>query len=169
MVVVNRRSTQNREVFPRSQGRLNRAEVVAALIVALPIVFSVPYHAPQAFQSLRANYRLDAAAAVALAPPVITARRNLPLAQRSLALIAPGETYSVVQRLQAPPRTAARRRERAELRYFESWLQYWLAPRIRVDPAAAEWLILLSATEEPPPTGALEVYRFGSDLVVRRA
>ena len=93
MVVVDRCSTQNRGVFPRSEGRLHRAEVVAALIVALPIVFSVAYHAPEAFQSFRANYDLDAAVAVAVAPPVITARRNLPLAQRSLALIAPGETY----------------------------------------------------------------------------
>ena len=148
--------------------RRHRAEAATILIVALPLVVSVPHNTPHWYQSLRAYYRLDASSAVAVAPPVITAERNLSLARRALASIAPDETYAVVLAHRRPRRTAAARRERARLTYLDSWFQYWLAPRIRVDPSDAQWLILLDAAERPPPRSALETYRIGKDLLVRR-
>ena len=146
--------------------RRHRAEAVTILIVALPILVSIPHNTPHWYQSLRAYYRLDDSAAEALAPPVITAERNLPLARQALESIARDETYVVVLANRAPSRTAAARRQRARLTYLESWLQYWLAPRIRVDLQEAHWQIVLDAEE--PPAAALEVYRIGGDLLVRR-
>lgn len=148
--------------------RRHRAEAATILVVALPVVLSVAHHAQPAYESLRANYRLDSPAAVALAPPVIAAQRNLPLARKALASMASDATYAVVPNFGAPRGTAAVRRERARLRYLDSWLQYWLAPRIRVDPPDAQWLILLDTAGKPPPPGALEVCRIGNDVLVRR-
>ncbi len=148
--------------------RRHRAEAATILLVALPVVLSVSHNASHALESVRANYRLDAESAVALAPPVVADHRNLPLAQQALASMAPDATYALVDRVRAPRRSAAARRERARLRYVDSWLQYWLAPRIRVDPAVAQWLILLDAAEKPSPADAAAVYRFGSDVLVRR-
>jgi len=148
--------------------RRHRAEAATILVVALPVVLSVAHNAQPAYQSLRANYRLDSSAAVALAPPVIATERNLPLARKALASMASDATYAVVPRFGAPRGTAAARRERARLRYLDSWLQYWLAPRIRVDPPDAEWLIMLDAAGKPPPRRALEIYEIGNDVLVRR-
>ena len=148
--------------------RRHRAEVATILLVAFPVVLSVSHNASHALESVRSNYRLDAETAVALAPPVVANHRNLPLAQQALASMAPDATYAVVDRVRAPRKSAAARRERAQLRYVDSWLQYWLAPRIRVAPPDAQWLILLDAAEKPPPADAAAVYRFGSDVLVRR-
>jgi hypothetical protein len=148
--------------------RRHRAEAATILIVALPVVLSVSANAPHWYESLRTNYRLSQSTALAIAPPVITTARNLPLAERALSAIAPDETYAVVPHYQSPPRTAAARRERARMTYLASWLQYWLAPRLQVDRTEADWLILLDATGEAPPPGALDVYEVGGDILVRR-
>jgi hypothetical protein len=148
--------------------RRNRAEAATLLVVALPVVLSVPPNAPHWYRSLRANYVLDYAAAVAVAPPLIQAERNLPLAQRALASIAPDGTYAVIPYRRYPRRSAAALRERAHTTYLVSWLQYWLAPRIQVDPPDAEWLILLDASGIPPPANASEVHRIGDDVLVRK-
>jgi hypothetical protein len=148
--------------------RKHRAEAATILVVAFPVVLSVAFNVTHAYHALRANYRLNASTAVLLAPPVVATHRNLPLAQQALASITPDGTYAVVPHFRARHRTAAARRERARLRYVDSWLQYWLAPRIRVDPPNAQWLILLDAAKRPPPPGAIEVYVFGDDVLVRR-
>ena len=148
--------------------RRHCAEAATILLVAFPVVLSVSHNAPHAYNAVRSNYRLDAETAVALAPPVVATQRNLPLARQALASIAPDATYAVVDQVRAPRRSAAARRERARLRYLDSWLQDWLAPRIRVDPSAAQWLILLGSADKPPPADAADVYRFGSDVLVRR-
>ena len=147
--------------------RRHRAEALTILIVAFPIVVSIPHNTPHWYQLLRAYYRLDASTAAEIAPPVIAAERNLPLARQALESIAMDETYAVILANRAPPRTAAARRQRAQLTYLESWLQYWLAPRIRVEAPDAHWQIVLGAEGKPPP-GALEVYRVGDDLLVRK-
>lgn len=148
--------------------RRHRAEAATILIVALPIVASIPHTAPSWYESLRTNYRLDPAVAVAIAPPVMARERNLALARQALTSIAADETYGVVPHLRRPRRSASARLERARLTYLESWLQYWLAPRIQVDPSDAAWLILLDAADLPPPAGPTAVYRFGNDFLVRR-
>lgn len=147
--------------------RPNHAEVATLLIVALPLVLSVPSNAPAWYRSLRANYRLDYETATAVAPPVVASGRNLELARQALVSIPPHGTYAVVPG-HSPRRGAAARRERARTTYLVSWLQYWLAPRIQVDPRDAEWLILLDAAGKPPPAGAREVRRIGDDVLVRR-
>ncbi len=148
--------------------RRQRGEAATILLVAFPIVLSVAHNATPAYQALRSNYRLDSSAALVRAPPVVANHRNLRLAQQALASMAPDATYAVIPQFRSAPRTAAARRERTRLRYVDSWLQYWLAPRIRVDPSDAQWLILLDAAEEPRPPGAVDVFRVGSDLLVRR-
>jgi hypothetical protein len=148
--------------------RHNRAEVATLLIVALPVLLSVPPNAPAWYRSLRASYRLDYATAIAVAPPVIRSGRNLALARQPLVSIPTHGTYAVVPVRRHPRRSAASRRDRARTTYLVSWLQYWLAPRIQVDPRDAEWLILLDAAGKPPPAGAREVRRIGDDVLVRR-
>jgi len=147
--------------------RRRPGEAATIVLVAFPIVLSVAHNATPAFQSLRSNYRLDSSAALVRAPPVVANHRNLPLAEQALASMAPDATYAVIPYFRSAPRTAAARRERARLQYVDSWLQYWLAPRIRVDPSDAQWLILLDAAEKPRSSGTAEVFRFGSDLLVR--
>ena len=148
--------------------RRNHAEVAALLVVALPIVLSIPPNTPSWYRSLRANYRLDHAAAIEVAPPLIRSTRNLALARQALASIPQNGTYAVVPGRLHPRRSAAARRERARTTYLVSWLQYWLAPRIQVDPEDAGWLILLDGAGKPPPAGAREVRRIGDDVLVRR-
>lgn len=148
--------------------RRHRAEAVTILLVALPVVLSVSHNATHAYQSLRSNYQLDSSTALDRAPPVVANHRNLPLARRALASMAPDATYAVVPHVRSAAGTAAARRERARLRYVDSWLQYWLAPRTRVDPLDAQWLILLDSAGEPRTRGAVEVFRFGDDVLVRR-
>ncbi len=148
--------------------RRHWAEAATILIVALPITLCVPQYGRSWYRSLRAHHRLTSSAALALAPHVIPAKQKLPLAQRALSSIAENGTYAVVPHLKAPPRTAVAQRERSSLKYLESWLQYWLAPRIQVDPAEAQWLIVLNATGEPLPRGARTVYRIGDDVLVER-
>jgi hypothetical protein len=148
--------------------RRRYAEAATILIVALPIVLWVPPNAPHWYRSLRAEYRLGPTGALAVAPPVIPAESNLPLARQALASITPDGTYAVVPHLRRARGSTAALRERARLAYLDSWFQYWLAPRIKVDPADAQWLILLDAAAKPPPAGARKVYRIGNDLLVQR-
>jgi len=149
--------------------RRRYAEAATILIVALPIVFWVPPNAPRWYRSLRVDYRLGPSRALALAPPVVTAERNLPLARQALSSIPVDGTYAVVPHLHSARGSAAHRHtERARLMYLDSWLQYWLAPRIKVNPADAQWLILLDAAAKPPPAGARKVYTIGNDLLVQR-
>lgn len=149
--------------------RHDRAEATTILVVALPIAAAVAVNAPDWYDEFRDNRRLDEHAALVLAPPAVEGARNLALAERALASIAPDETYAIVRPQPAPPRgSAAARAERARLTYASSWLQYWLAPRVRVDPSEAEWLVLVGGGRRPPPAGALEAFRFGDDLLVRR-
>jgi len=148
--------------------RRHWAEAATILIVALPITFWVPPHAERWYRSLREDQRLSTSAVLVLAPPVIRAKRNLPLAQRALSAIAADETYAVVSHLATPKTSGERRRALASRKYLESWLQYWLAPRIQTDPAEARWLIVLDGAGRPVPPGARTVYRAGDDLLVRR-
>jgi hypothetical protein len=147
--------------------RRHRAEAATILVVAFPVALSVAHNATHAYQSIRANYRLEPSTALVLAPPVVATHRNLPLAQHALASITPDGTYAVVPHFRAPGRTAAARRERAQFRYVDSWLQYWLAPRIRTNSRNAQWLILLDAAEKPLPPGAAAAFVFGDDVLVR--
>ena len=143
--------------------RRRPAEAATILIVAIPVVLLVPQYTPRWLSSLRAHYRMDAAGALAVAPPLITRERNLRLARHALSAIPPDGTYAVVSYRRYETRRAAARRT-----YYTSWLQYWLAPRVQVDPADAQWLILLHADGTPVPAGARAVYRFGDDLLVQR-
>ena len=147
--------------------RRHWAETATILIVALPVVLWVPRNAPHWARSLRHDYRLGPSAALELVPRAVPAKPHRPLARLALSAIPMGETYAVVAHPKAPPRSAAARRERARLKYFESWLQYWLAPRIQVNPADARWLIVLDASGRPPPTAG-KVHRIGTDLLVQR-
>jgi hypothetical protein len=99
---------------------------------------------------------------------VIAGNRNLLLAKTALVAIAPDETYALVRRRSAPKGSAAALREAGTTTYVESWLQYWLAPRLRVDPADAQWLIVLHAGPGAAPEGSREVHRIRDDLLVRR-
>lgn len=149
--------------------RRDRAEAATILVVALPIAAALPVNVPRWYDEFRDNRRLDEHAALVLAPPVIDEARNLPLAQQALRSIAPDETYAIVRARRGPPRrSAAARKQRARLTYASSWLQYWLAPRVRVDPSEADWLVLVGAGGRPPPAGAVETFRFGDDLLVHR-
>jgi hypothetical protein len=144
-----------------------RAEAATILIVALPLVLSLPYNAPNWYRSLRAHQRLSTSEALAIAPPVIAGNRNLPLAQQALSSIPQNGTYALIAPPHSGRKTGAARRERARRTYVASWLQYWLAPRLQVDSAEAEWWILLDAPQ--PPEGVRAVFRFGDDLLVQRS
>ena len=145
--------------------RAQRAEAVAILIVALPVILAVSRNAQPWLDSVRASYQLDEASASEVAPPVITTQRNLPLARHALLSIPSDGTYAVIANYRFRRGTSAGERERAGLKYLNSWLQYWLAPRLRVDPVDAQWLILLNRVDQPRRE---EVYRFGTDLLVRK-
>lgn len=144
--------------------RALRVEVLTILIVSLPIVLWVPQNGSRWYTQVRWYYRLGPADARAVAPPVIVAARNLSLAQHALPLIALDATYAVVPR----GRWTEAHADLGQLRYLESWLQYWLAPRIQVDLGQADWLVILDGAGEPLPRGTLEAHRFGDDLLVRR-
>ena len=145
--------------------RAQRAEAVTILIVALPVVLAVSRNAQPWLDSLRASYALDEPSALQVAPPVIAEHRNLPLARHALLSIPSDATYAVVPNFRFRQGTSAGQRERARLKFLNSWLQYWLAPRLRVDPVDAQWLILLNSADRPRRE---EVYRFGTDLLVRK-
>jgi hypothetical protein len=149
--------------------RQDRAEAATIFVIALPIAAAVAFNAPSWYDEFRENRRLNEHAALTRVPPVLENARNLPLAERALVSIAPDETFAIVPSQGGFPRgSAAARNERARQTYANSWLQYWLAPRVRVDPNDAKWLVLVGAGRGAPPAGGLEVLRFGDDLLVRR-
>lgn len=143
-----------------------RAEVGTILIVALPLVLSLPYNAPSWYRALRAHQRLSTSAALVIAPPQIAGNRNLPLARQALTSIPQSGTYALISPALDGRTTGAAPRERARRTYVASWLQYWLAPRLQVAPAEAEWWILLDTAQ--PPENARAVFRIGDDLLVQR-
>jgi hypothetical protein len=139
-------------------------EALTTLIVALPIVLFVPQNGTRWLDQLRRDHNRDADTRRAVAPIAILPVRNLPLEQQAIASIPSRGTFAIVPR----GHWLANHPEGGVLTYLDSWLQFQLAPRIRVDPARADWLILLDGTSEPLPAGARAVYRFGNDVLERR-
>jgi hypothetical protein len=147
--------------------RRNRPEAVTILVVAIPLASALAVNATSWYDTFRKNRLLDEHAALVQAPPVVENVRNLPLAEGALASITPHETFAIVYPgRELTGHTAAGRKERARRTYESSWLQYWLAPRVRVYGDDADWLVLIDANSPPP--GAIQTFRFGDDLMVRR-
>ena len=100
----------------------------------------------------------------AVTPIVILPFRNIALEQQALTAVRVGETYAVVPR----GRWIRSRDRLGPLRYLESWLQFQLAPRLQVDPAHADWLILLDGASEPLAAGTTASHTVGDDVLMRR-
>lgn len=139
-------------------------EALTVLIVALPIVLWIPGNAPRWYAQVRRDHNRDADTSRAITPTVIQPYRNFDLEQAALANVRRRETYAVVPR----GRWVGSRERLGPLRYLESWLQYQLAPRLQVDPAGADWLIVLDGASEPLPAGVLASYPAGDDVLLRR-
>lgn len=145
--------------------RARRREALAVLIVALPLVLWVPGNAPRWYAQVRRDRNRDADTARAITPTVLLPYRNLALEQQALAVVGRSQTYAVVPRGRwVGPRS---RLFAGPLTYLESWLQFQLAPRLQVEPAAADWLILLDAAGSVPARAAT-FFRVGDDILVRR-
>ena len=146
--------------------RARPREALTVLIVALPIVLLIPGNAPRWYAQVRRDHNRDADTAHAVTPIVIQPFRNLALEQQALAVIHRQDTYAVVPRGRWVG--SGSRALHSPLTYLESWLQFQLAPRLQVDPAAADWLILLDGAAEQLPAGATVAYRVSDDVLVGR-
>jgi len=145
--------------------RARPREALSVLVVALPIMLWLPGNAPRWYAQVRRDHNRDADTARAVTPIVILPYRNLPLEQRALAVVGRSQTYGVVLRGRwVGPRA---RTLTGPLTYLESWLQFQLAPRLQVDPATADWLIVLDGAAGPLPSGRA-AYPVGDDVLVRR-
>jgi hypothetical protein len=145
--------------------RARTREALTVLVVALPIVLWIPGNAPRWYAQVRRDHNRDADTARAVTPTVIAPFRNIALEQQALAAMGRRETYAVFPR----GRWAAARVHSltGPLTYLESWLQFQLAPRLQVEPARADWLILLDGAAEPPAARTSPAYTVGDDVLAR--
>jgi hypothetical protein len=144
--------------------RARPREALTVLIVALPLVLWIPGNAPRWYAQIRRDNSRNPDTARAVTPTVLLPYRNYALEQQALVVVGRNETYAVVPRgrwVGPGSRPLA-----GPLTYLESWLQFQLAPRLQVEPVAADWLILLDAAAEQIPAGV--AFHVGDDALVRR-
>lgn len=133
-----------------ARSRRRSADVAPMLVLALVVALAV-YHSAQA--RIHSAYGLPRVPSTLDPPPAgYRAVANRALAHEALAHIPQGAAYAIVAVRRTPG---------------EFWLRYVLAPRFRVDPASARWVLVLGGTPVQAGLHPVRTWRAGPDWLVR--
>jgi hypothetical protein len=131
-----------------------RRHLAASLaVIALASVMAVSTYQSVEARARHLNGLPHASPPLDQAPPAYRTRGYQDLARAAIIRIPPGDTYAMVP---VTPQGGS------------FWLRYVLAPRIRVDPWQARWVLVLGGSPQQAGVTGARSWRFGDNWLVRR-
>jgi hypothetical protein len=126
---------------------------VSLAVIALAVVMAVSTYQSVEARARHLNGLPHASPALDQAPPAYRKRGYQDLARAAISRIPPGDTYAMVP---VTPQGGS------------FWLRYALAPRIRVDPSQARWVLVLGGSPQQAGVTGTRSWRFGDNWLVHR-
>jgi hypothetical protein len=122
-------------------------------VIALALVMAVSTYQSVQARARHLNGLPHASPALDQPPPAYRKRGYEELARAAIGRIPSGDTYAMVP---VTPQGGS------------FWLRYVLAPRIRVDPPQARWVLVLGGSPQQAGITGTRSWRFGDNWLVHR-
>ena len=122
-------------------------------VIALALVMAVSTYQSVEARARHLNGLPHTSPALDQAPPAYRKRGYQDLARAAIRRIPPGDTYAMVP---VTPQGGS------------FWLRYVLAPRIRVGPSQARWVLVLGGSPQQAGVTGTRRWRFGDNWLVHR-